>query len=323
MSSEDHHGNGVRDTSIAGIIVIFFLGLAGSLVPPLITKHKPDFDINRSIIFRFFTGFAAGIVLSVGYIHSLPDAAGSFAEAAGDSEKGYDVYAWFGFVAMIGGLMCFYIEQLIHRRIAVKYGLEGHSHGEHSPKHDHDHKLGESSVALEAGGADAKYEASEVNRVNYFTELWVLFFGLAFHSTFVGLALGLEPDNWGLFAAIVFHQFFEGLALGARVARAAFKKDLHFWLLDIGYALTVPVGIAIGMGIYASVVEGSRTYAIVNGVFQALSGGILIYVSTVHMMKEEMERPEFKGPGSRNLLAALFVGFLLGAAALAIVGIWA
>jgi zinc transporter 1/2/3 len=74
-------------------------------------------------------------------------------------------------------------------------------------------------------------------QIGYYTELYVLLFGLSFHSIFVGIALGISGNDWGLFAAIIFHQFFEGLALGARVARAGFKSKFHIWLLDVVYPL--------------------------------------------------------------------------------------
>jgi len=148
-----------------------------------------------------------------------------------------------------------------------------------------------------------------------------LLFGLSFHSLFVGIALGVLESDWGLFAAIVFHQFFEGMALGARVARANFRNSAHIWILDIVFALAAPVGIAIGLAIRATLADDNTKYAITNGVFQALSAGILIYVSLVHMMKEEMTRPEFAKGGP--LLYFMYGGFILGTTALSIIGIWA
>ena len=141
-----------------------------------------------------------------------------------------------------------------------------------------------------------KRELTET-QIGYYTELYVLLFGLSFHSIFVGIALGVSGNDWGLFAAIIFHQFFEGLALGARVARAGFKSKVHIWLLDIvypisyffisfpsfsfsyflltseSYAIAIPVGIAIGVGIQSALEGDAFTYNIVNGVFQGLSGG--------------------------------------------------
>lgn len=49
--------------------------------------------------------------------------------------------------------------------------------------------------------------------------------------------------------------------------------------------------------------------------------GVLIYVALIHMMKEEMERPEFKAGGA--LLYIMYAGFFIGAGCLAVIGIWA
>lgn len=49
--------------------------------------------------------------------------------------------------------------------------------------------------------------------------LSIIFFecGASIHSIFVGLAIGVCPDEelWTLCIAIVLHQFFEGVAIGA------------------------------------------------------------------------------------------------------------
>lgn len=49
--------------------------------------------------------------------------------------------------------------------------------------------------------------------------------------------------------------------------------------------------------------------------------GILIYVSLIHMMKEEMDREEYKNGG--QIIYFLYSGFVLGVAAMAVIGIWA
>lgn len=46
-----------------------------------------------------------------------------------------------------------------------------------------------------------------------------------------------------------------------------------------------------------------------------------MYVALIHMMKEEMERPEFKNGG--KLLYAMYIGFFVGAGCMAVIGIWA
>jgi len=99
-----------------------------------------------------------------------------------------------------------------------------------------------------------------------------------------------------------------------------FKKKVHVLLFDVAFALAAPIGTAIGIAIQRAVQRDQFTYSITDGTFQALSGGILIYVGLVHMLKEELERKELE---RKDLRVAIFLGFLLGAATMAIIGIWA
>ena len=104
-------------------------------------------------------------------------------------------------------------------------------------------------------------------------------------NVFVGLALGTAENDHALFIAIVFHQFFEGLGLGSRVATANLKRFISILIIDIIFAASAPVGIGIGIGVKSALENDDYAYSIVDGTFQALSGGILIYVALVHMLR--------------------------------------
>eukprot|EP01111_Echinosteliopsis_oligospora_P017792 TRINITY_DN7849_c0_g1_i2.p1 TRINITY_DN7849_c0_g1~~TRINITY_DN7849_c0_g1_i2.p1 ORF type:complete len:182 (+),score=40.17 TRINITY_DN7849_c0_g1_i2:59-604(+) len=136
---------------VVAIFVIFFLGLSGSLLPPLVHVYRPTFDMNKWVSFRYFNGLAAGIVLGVAFVHSIPDSFGSFAEVAeyeaelaGSTETGdgvtppaYD-YAWPGLIAMMGCMIVYFGEEFVHRKIG-KFGVvHGHSHDGHGHEHTSD-----------------------------------------------------------------------------------------------------------------------------------------------------------------------------------------
>eukprot|EP00026_Physarum_polycephalum_P010031 Phypoly_transcript_10175.p1 GENE.Phypoly_transcript_10175~~Phypoly_transcript_10175.p1 ORF type:complete len:370 (+),score=48.84 Phypoly_transcript_10175:45-1154(+) len=340
---------------VVAIFVIFVLGLAGSLIPPLVNVYLPKFNLNERYGFRFFNGLAAGLILAVGYIHSIPDSIESFGDAFPEDNQTAG-YAWGGLAAMVGSLVTFFAEEFVHRNIGRFGAVHGHHHAHthgkreelseskqdlESPEEkdknyeleqekkrsqnlgvEHEHAHAHSHVHGNGHAHDHAYDGEIAEQeLGYYTELYVLLFGLSFHSVFVGIALGVSGNDWGLFAAIIFHQFFEGLALGARVARAGFRSKLHIWFLDFVYAISAPIGIAIGIGIESAIGDDSKTYSCVNGIFQGLSAGILIYVSLIHMMKEEMERPEFKQGGP--ILYIMYAGFLVGAGVMAVIGIWA
>lgn len=158
---------------------------------------------------------------------------------------------------MIGSLLTFVSEEIVHRYVGSFGSVHGHSHGHGHDHHHHHHSETKDKEGSQANSPivspketnsdeEGKPKAMDVETGNagilhksaqhdYYSELYVLLFGLSFHSLFIGIALGVVTDDWGLFAAIVFHQFFEGMALGARVARANFRNRVHIWLLDIVY----------------------------------------------------------------------------------------
>ncbi|ODV60941.1 Zinc/iron permease, partial [Ascoidea rubescens DSM 1968] len=186
--------------------------------------------------------------------------------------------------------------------------------------HDHSHeKLGVSPVS-----ENTLYSGQLV-------AIFVLEFGIIFHSVFVGLSLTTSGDEFvTLYVVIVFHQFFEGLGLGARIACMKWpeSKKLTPYLLAIAYGLTTPIAAAIGLGVRTSYVPGSRTSLIVTGMCDSISAGILLYSSLVELMAQEfLYTTEFdnspnKKDGLKKLLAAYGL-FIAGTALMACLGKWA
>ena len=155
----------------------------------------------------------------------------------------------------------------------------------------------------------------------------ILEFGILFHSVFIGLTLAVSGDEFPtLFVVLIFHQMFEGLGLGTRVAEVEWPRGKRFtpWVMGIAFSVTVPISIAIGLGVRQTFIPGSRKALISSGVFDSISAGILIYTGLVELMAREfMFSEEFKGPdGLRRMLAAYFT-MCVGAALMALLGKWA
>ena len=87
------------------------------------------------------------------------------------------------------------------------------------------------------------------------------------------------------------------------------------------FALAAPVGTAVGLIMRSQLDEEGASFLVVVGLCEAISAGVLIYVSLVHMVLEELSRPEFAVV--QYLKTALYSGFLLGSAAMSLIGIWA
>jgi solute carrier family 39 (zinc transporter), member 1/2/3 len=158
------------------------------------------------------------------------------------------------------------------------------------------------------------------------TAIFILEFGVIFHSVFIGLTLAVAGAEFNvLYIVLVFHQTFEGLGLGSRLATAEWprKKTWMPWVLGAAYGFTTPIAIAIGLGVRTTFTPGSQRTQIVNGVFDSISAGILIYTGLVELMAHEfMFNPEMRRSSIKMMLFAYFC-MCLGAGLMALLGKWA
>ena len=145
------------------------------------------------------------------------------------------------------------------------------------------------------------------------------------HSVIIGLAVGLAPDDTfvPLLVALVFHQFFEGIALGARLFDTDFS-GLFSAFLSLLFALSAPVGMAIGTGLVGSggIATNSVAFLVTTGVLDGLCAGILLYIG-FFLLFFDFSADIKKFGGNRGLdQAALIFALWVGAAAMAIIGRW-
>ncbi|CAG7994366.1 unnamed protein product [Penicillium nalgiovense] len=158
------------------------------------------------------------------------------------------------------------------------------------------------------------------------TSIFILEFGIVFHSVFIGLTPAVSSEEFTtLYIVIVFHQTFEGLGLGSRLATPPWpqSKLLTPYILGLVYRASTPIAIAIGLGVRKTYPATGRTTLIVNGVFDSISGGILVYVGLVELMAHEfMFTPSMRRAPIQTVLAALLL-LSSGAALMALLGKWA
>ncbi|CCK68184.1 uncharacterized protein KNAG_0A05180 [Huiozyma naganishii CBS 8797] len=170
----------------------------------------------------------------------------------------------------------------------------------------------------------------EPNKEKYANQIMaVLFleFGILFHSVFIGLSLAVAGDEFKtLFIVLVFHQMFEGLGLGTRIAETKWPENRRLtpWMLALGFTLTTPVAIAIGLGVRHSFIPGSRKALVSNGVFDSISSGILIYTGLVELMAHEfLYSNQFNGADGFKKMILAYVIMCFGVGLMALLGKWA
>ncbi|KAI1267442.1 ZIP zinc/iron transport family [Xylariaceae sp. FL1019] len=158
------------------------------------------------------------------------------------------------------------------------------------------------------------------------TAIFILEFGVIFHSIFIGLTLAVAGSEFViLYIVLVFHQTFEGLGLGSRLATARWPRNKQWlpYVLGTSYALSTPISIAIGLGIRFALQPGSPNATLINGIFDSISAGILIYTGLVELLAHEfMFNTHMREAGLRTQLYALAC-VLLGVALMALLAIWA
>ena len=335
---------------ISAIFVILVSSAFGAFFPILSSKYS----FIRMPPWCFFIAkyFGSGVIVATGFIHLLEPASDSLGEECLGGT--FVEYPWAFGIALMSLFAMFFIELISFHYIDLKIekeSAEGHSHSH----------FGSSDIYLKKDESDdddrletkptpqinpypqhfqhaAEHQDPEVlgtpvedvNKEHYYGQLvsvFVLEFGILFHSAFVGLSLAVAGDEFvSLYIVLVFHQMFEGLGLGSRIATIEWPKRRRWtpWILALCYTLSTPIAIAIGLGVRTSYPPGSRKALITNGVCDSIAAGILFYSGIVELMAHEfLYSNQFKGPkGFRNIMAA-FVVMCLGAGLMALLGKWA
>ena len=189
----------------------------------------------------------------------------------------------------------------------------------------------EDDFSYPPGGEDhlghrREHDLDEDHFAAQMTAIFILEFGVIFHSIFIGLTLAVAGDNFNvLYIVLVFHQTFEGLGLGSRLATAEWPRSKRWmpWVLGGAYGITTPIAIAIGLAVSSTFAPNSQKTLIVNGVFDSISAGILIYTGLVELMAHEfMFNPEMRKSSIKMMLFA-YLCMCVGAGLMALLGKWA
>ncbi|KAI3719209.1 hypothetical protein L6452_20104 [Arctium lappa] len=295
--------------ALASILVAGAIGVslpfAGKIFPAL-RPEKDGFFVVKA--------FAAGVILATGFIHILPQAFESLTSPC-LKEEPWAKFPFTGFVAMVATIGTLSFETLsaayqLRDQTAAAAKVVGDVEGE-----EMDCVLVDAHIPVDDSGL------SEVHRYRVVSQ--VLELGIIIHSVIIGLSLGASKSPKTikpLIAALSFHQFFEGLGLGGCIFQAGIKS-VASTLMGVFFALTTPSGIVIGILVSDTYERNSSTALIVQGVLNAASAGILIYMALVDLVS-----PDFKDPRMQKnkiLLLTSNVSLLLGAGLMSLLAKWA
>lgn len=195
------------------------------------------------------------------------------------------------------------------------------SRSTHAPGEDH---LGHARQHNDIEEVDNPFSLEDYRA--QMTAIFILEFGIIFHSVFIGLTLAVAGQEFNtLFIVLVFHQTFEGLGLGSRLAVTPWPEKRRWtpYILALAYGFSTPIAIAVGLGVRKTYPPGSQTTLIVNGVFDSISAGILIYTGLVELMAHEFMFSNAMRKAKLKVVLAAFGLMCLGAGLMALLGKWA
>ncbi|EXJ65240.1 hypothetical protein A1O7_01581 [Cladophialophora yegresii CBS 114405] len=347
---------------IAALFIIWVTSSLGAVFPIFANRHRglkvPEW------VFFICKYFGSGVIIATAFIHLLAPAIDALTDSCLTGP--ITEYDWAEGIVLMTVFVLFFVELMVMRYGSFGGHPHSHEHEhEHGQGHVNQIELERSTPDTEGtapvAGTLSPYkdtptrqhrsasthvpgedhmghvrEHSEIEDVaNPFnledykaqmTAIFILEFGIIFHSIFIGLTLAVAGDEFNtLFIVIIFHQTFEGLGLGSRLAVTPWPKDRRWtpYLLGLGYGLSTPLSIAIGLGVRKTYPPGSRTTLIVNGVFDSVSAGILIYTGLVELMAHEFMFSNSMRRASIRTVMAAFVTMCLGAGLMALLGKWA
>jgi zinc transporter 1/2/3 len=336
---------------ILAVFMILISSAIGSYLPLLASRYS--FIRLPNWVWFIAKFFGSGVIIATGFIHLLEPASDALTNSCLTGP--ITEYPWAFGICLMSLFALFFSEIITHHYVEKAVtGEETHTHshfGNFGKDKEDDASTQESlkahpiveQTASHIPGAnhfshDTQHQDPEVlntpaqsqtkeQYLNQVFSVFVLEFGVIFHSIFIGLSLAVSGDEFiTLFIVLIFHQMFEGLGLGTRIAECPWDHSRRYtpWLLALGYTLATPIAVAIGIGVRHSFVPGSKTALMANGIFDAISSGILIYTGLVELMAHEfLYSNQFKGDGGfKKMLLAFFI-MCWGAGLMALLGKWA
>ncbi|KAM5566028.1 zinc transporter 4, chloroplastic [Rosa sericea] len=179
----------------------------------------------------------------------------------------------------------------------------GHAHG-----HGHSHGFGDDD---------------EDTGVRHVVVSQILELGIVSHSVIIGLSLGVSQSPCTirpLVAALSFHQFFEGFALGGCISQAQFRNRSAA-IMACFFAITTPLGIAVGIGISSSYNPNSAGALVAEGILDSMSAGILVYMALVDLIAADFLSKRMSCNFRLQILSYCLL--FLGAGSMSSLAIWA
>ncbi|RNE99161.1 cation transporter [Trypanosoma conorhini] len=331
---------------VAGVFVLLVASLVGTLIP-LAGKYVPCLQLSP---FMFVLGkcAATGVVLAVSLLTMVHHSMHSFAEECVPKALNSNTYDAFALLfamiaAMLMHLFDAVLDGVLQSWAACDAGAQTSTTiGEQGGTQKKGGACGgacgmegcgeEPGPNCETGGCcqnRGALAAARLNSARRVAAAVLMEFGLASHSVFLGLSVGIASDTQmrTLLIALSFHQLLEGVALGSRLVEASMSV-LAEVAMTLIFSVSVPLGIAIGL-ITMVGTNSSMTgpaFVTLQGVVNALGGGMLLYIAFSLIFNDfPADMRSVAGPTAAHggwKRCAMFAAFWGGTGAMAVLANW-
>ncbi|KAL0040876.1 hypothetical protein WJX79_008214 [Trebouxia sp. C0005] len=299
---------GLLGLRLGGLFGILLVSTAGVFIPFFTYKAK----LNS--LYFLLRAFAAGVVLTTGYVHVLGDA---FPILTDPCLGWSTTYPWAMTIATAASLVTFTLEWVLHKTFHQR--LMRNADRQAIKRPDAEAPMPEATGDLaRATDRNTRLKVMKNIVVSYTFEA-----GIIFHSIFIGITLGISSHAdtvRALMIALFFHQGNEGLALGVLFVKAGYSR-IKYMLLAAAFIIVTPVGVAIGIAVSSKYNGESKAALGSEGVFDAVSAGILIYNGLCDLILPTFSDDDL--PQSWTMQVAGFGALYTGAAIMALIGKWA
>ncbi|CAA7061283.1 unnamed protein product [Microthlaspi erraticum] len=312
--------NRAFDLKLIAIFSILSTSLVGVCLP-FFARSVSAFQPEKSL-FLIVKSFASGIILATGFVHVLPDSFEMLSSRCLKDDP-WHKFPFTGFVAMISAVFTLMVGSITTSVFSKS--------GKRDPRADvasaetSDQEMGRVQAHAHAHHghglhhSDGQDLGSNLQLLRYRVIAIVLELGIVVHSIVIGLSVGATNNTCtikGLIAALSFHQMFEGMGLGGCILQAEYgwvKKAVMAFF----FAVTTPFGVVLGMVLSKTYKENSPHSLITVGLFNASSGGLLIYMALVDLLAADFMGQKMQH--SIKLQMKSYAAVFLGAGGMAFV----
>jgi len=257
------------------LLIFVFLVFLTPLLVAYVFRSILASDSAKGMPMSILNVFSAGLFMSIAFFHSLAESYPQTEKLFPNDDRVTQLrYMFASFLA--GWLLMLWVEKVIIGALGKTFSIG-------TPQRPG----GDTMFTFSRQNRQAE-EAKEASSL--YLGVLATMFGLSLHSFFVGTAIGLELEEgsyqmWALMILFPIHKSMDAVVFSTQLSKLGLSKGTFLFLLLLFSSMT-PTGIFATSSLLA---KGS-ILLVYAGVLEAASGGIFMYVATMHLLSEELDR---------------------------------